>query len=189
MTSYQTNQTLIPDGQWVERTENDLAHTRQIENDILTLTRAGFGSRCLAYLIDLMLIACIKGIIIGPIVGIGGLENLYFGIRLFSIENILSAIIYFGYFIIMTYCFRATLGKMILGLKVLSVHEDKLSMLTVLTRELFGRYINNFFLNLLYFVVLFNPKKLGIHDMLSDTYVVKESSEHIRQFIANEGLH
>ncbi|WP_414053454.1 RDD family protein [Macrococcus equi] len=168
--------------------QNRDMRTRKLEDDILELTHAGFGIRFLAYVIDLILIHCINSIITAPIVKIGGLEDVYLGIKLFSVEHILSAIIFFSYFVILTYCFRATLGKMILGLKVLSTKEDKLSVETVLTRELFGRYISKSFFSLLYLVVLFNPKKRGIHDLLSDTYVVKEDKEHIRQFILNEGV-
>lgn len=179
----------IDNGQYVsERASDTYSHKRKLEDEILALTHAGFGIRLIAYIIDLILISCIKGIIIGPIVGLGGLHDTYFGIRLFSVENILSAIIYFSYFILMTYRFRATLGKMILRLKVLSLKEEKLSIGTVLTRELFGRYISNFFWSLLYLVVLFNPKKRGIHDILSDTFVVREDKEPIRQFILNEGI-
>lgn len=183
-TVYHTEPTL--DRQYIS--SRDARNTR-LENDILELTHAGFGVRFIAYIIDLILIGCIKGIIVNPLVRFGGLEDVYLGIPLFSVENILSTLIFFGYFILMTYYFRATLGKMIMGLKVMSTLEDKLSIQTVVTRELFGRYISKAFLGLLYLVVLFNPKKRGIHDMLSDTYVVKENKEHIRQYILNEGIH
>ncbi|MGV2874943.1 RDD family protein [Macrococcus capreoli] len=179
--------TPIPDGHFVAQSNHDM-YTRKLEDDILRLTHAGFGLRFLAYILDLLLIGAIKGIIISPIINIGGLQNVYVWIPLFSVEHILSTIIYFSYFVIMTYCFSATLGKMIIGLKVMSIKNEKLTMSTVLTRELFGRYINNFFLSLLYLVVLFNPKKRGIHDMLSDTFVVKEDKEYIRQFILKEGI-
>lgn len=195
MTKYKNEQYVehrvspLQDAQYIkERPSRSELRTRELEDAILELTHAGFCVRFLAYIIDLILLGCIKGLIIGPIVGFGGLQDTYFGIRLFSVENILSAIIYFSYFILMTYFFRATLGKMILGLQVMSTREHKLSLSTVFTRELFGRYISNFFWSLLYLVVLFNPKKRGIHDMLSDTYVVKEDKHHIRQFITNEGL-
>ncbi|WP_414042715.1 RDD family protein [Macrococcus animalis] len=179
----------IQDAQYLqERPSQNEFRTRELEDAILSLTHAGFGVRFLAYVIDLILLSCIKGLIIGPIVGFGGLQDTYFGIKLFSVENILSAIIYFSYFILMTYYFRATLGKMILGLQVLSTKEKKLSLTTVFTRELFGRYISNFFWSLLYLVVLFNPKKRGVHDMLSDTFVVKEDKAHVREFIINEGI-
>lgn len=150
------------------------------ERDIINSTHAGFGLRLAAYLIDLIAIWSIKKIIIHPIVSMLNLEDKHFWIPLFSVENIGSAFVYFLYFILMTWFFRATLGKMLFGLKVISYTRDPLTFGRVVIRELFGRYISDFFARLLYLVVLFNPKKQSIHDMLAETIVVKERDEQLR---------
>lgn len=149
------------------------------EREIVNSTHAGFGLRLVAYLIDLIVIWSIKMIILHPIVRMFNLEDKHFWIPLFSVENIGSALVYFLYFVLMTWFFRATLGKMLLGLKVISYTRDPLTFGRVVTREFFGRYISDF-IKLLYVVILFNPKKQGIHDMLADTIVVKERDEQLR---------
>ncbi|QQB06386.1 RDD family protein [Macrococcoides caseolyticum] len=155
---------------------------------LIHATEAGFGIRFVAFIIDLIVIGSIKNIVLNPFDASYGLSDIYIMTPLFSVYNVLSALIYFGYFILLTYFFNATLGKIILKLKV--VHEDgrKLSIGTVITREFFGRYISNFFAYLLYLVILFNPNKRGIHDLLSDTLVVKEESALLREKLVKQEI-
>ncbi|RKJ29957.1 RDD family protein [Butyricicoccus sp. 1XD8-22] len=94
---------------------------------------------------------------------------------LFAPITIISAIVYFGYFVLMTKFFQQTLGKMIFGLKVQSKHGEKLNWSTVLFREIIGRYINNK-VPILYFFVIFMPKNLSLADYFSDTLVVYENA-------------
>lgn len=153
----------------------------KLTEQLIHATEAGFGVRFIAFIIDLIVIGSIKSIILNPFDAWLGLSDMYIMTPLFSVYNVLSALIYFGYFILLTFFFNATLGKMILKLKVVHENGRKLSIGTVITREFFGRYISNFFAYLLYLVVLFNPNKRGIHDLLSDTLVVKEESAVLRE--------
>lgn len=155
------------------------------ERDIVYATHAGFGIRFVAFLIDLLIIAALKTLIIGPIMTFTGIEDQYYLLPIFSISNLISAVIYFIYFILMTWFFKATLGKMICGLKVISFYNQSMTFFDCIIRELFGRYISNSLLGLPYLIVLFNPKKQGIHDMLSDTIVVRERQISLRSRIIN----
>ncbi|TDM04538.1 RDD family protein [Macrococcus carouselicus] len=151
------------------------------ERDVINSTHAGFGSRLVAYLVDGIVIGSLKNILLNPLANLFNWDlSQYFLAPIFSIGNMATALIYFLYFILMTWFFRATLGKMLMGLKVVSTTGAKLTFLQVLTREWFGRYISGFLWSLLYLVVLFNPKKQGIHDMLSDTVVIHERQERLR---------
>ncbi|UBH12523.1 RDD family protein [Macrococcus armenti] len=153
----------------------------KLRRQLIHATEAGFGIRFIAFMIDLIIVGSIKNIVLNPLDSAFDLQSMHAFIPLFSVYNVLSAVIYFSYFVLLTYFFNATLGKMILKLKVVHENGHKLTIGTVLTRELFGRYISNFFLYLLYLVVLFNPNKRGIHDLLSDTLVVKEDSALLRE--------
>ncbi|ULG73626.1 RDD family protein [Macrococcus brunensis] len=151
------------------------------ERDIINSTHAGFGVRMVAFLIDGIVVGSLKAIILNPLAKLFDWDlSSYVWAPIFSIENIASSMIFFLYFILMTWFFRATLGKMLMGLKVISANDKPLNFLQVVTREWFGRYISGFPGYLLYLVVLFNPNKQGIHDMLSDTVVIYERQERLR---------
>lgn len=75
----------------------------------------------------------------------------------------------------MTKFFGQTVGKMILGLRVISLKEDKLTWGTLLFREWIGRFISTTILPL-YWIVGFTALKQGVHDFVADTTVIHESS-------------
>lgn len=138
----------------------------------IPLFYAGFWMRLWAYLIDFLIIGSLNRIIINPIFR-------WFEIPLddggiFSAYTIVSSILFFGYFIGMTLIFGQTLGKMVLGIKVISIKHEKLDWKTVLFREWIGRYISAFFF-LGYIATAFTQRKQGFHDLLADTGVVIEN--------------
>ncbi len=131
---------------------------------------AGFWIRFWAYTADLLIIFALGQIVIG-IVEI--LIDLPPANHIFSLENIISAVIFYLYFVLMTKFFGQTIGKMIFGLKVIPLKEQELSWGTILFREWIGRYISATII-ILYIVVAFMPKKQGIHDYFADTAVIHE---------------
>lgn len=130
---------------------------------------AGFWIRFCAYIVDLLIIASLRLMIVRPIVLLFNLESGGF----FSLEKILSAIIFFGYFVLLTGFTGQTLGKMIFGLRVTSLNGERLTWDTVIFRELVGRYIC-YKIKILYVLVGILPKKQGLHDYFADTCVVHE---------------
>lgn len=138
----------------------------------------GFWMRVWAYLFDLLVIAAVNGLIIYPVFKLMGLNE---SIGIISPAGIASTFVYFAYFVFMTKFFSQTLGKMVFGLKVVSLKGKPLSWPIVLFRELIGRYIHTAItiftvpiLMVLFLVVAFTPKKQGIHDLIADTSVIHE---------------
>ena len=98
---------------------------------------------------------------------------------LFNIEGgfkltLLSLMVYLLYFIILTkWTNGQTIGKMIFGIRVIELNEEKLSWKTVIVREGFGRYIQKTVMAL-YLLTIFTPYKQHFVDMLTDTSVVTD---------------
>ncbi|WP_084405746.1 RDD family protein [Alteribacter aurantiacus] len=134
----------------------------------------GFWMRFWAYLVDLIIVASLNGLIVGGALVFIGLDGLTFGI--YSLAGLVSAIITYSYFTIMTKILGQTLGKLIFGLSVISVKHGKLTWGDVLIREVAGRFIHRSLVitNVLYVVIGFDGRKQGIHDKFADTVVVLE---------------
>lgn len=132
---------------------------------------AGFWMRFWAYLLDLIMVFSINGMIIKPIfrgIGVSLVDTGFF-----SAYGIVSGIVFYAYFILMTKYFQQTIGKMVFGLKVIPLNEKPLSWGTIIFREGIGRYISAT-ITILYAIVAFTPKKQGLHDIFADTSVVHE---------------
>lgn len=152
---------------------------------------AGFWIRFWAYIVDLLVLSSVGMLLIKPV------------FRLFSLDvnssswyapiSLVTAILFYLYFVLMTKFFSQTVGKMIFGIRVVSKGEGKLSWGTVLFREWIGRLISVIPFNLPYIVAAFTPQKQAIHDFIADTIVIHESSydkkeivEYKRTPVANE---
>ena len=127
---------------------------------------AGFWMRFWAYLLDLLVIGSINGIVVYPI--FRALDLSLNKASMFAPVSIVTAIIFYAYFVLMTKFFGQTLGKMVFGLKVISLQDQKLSWSAIMFREWIGRFISGTII-ILYVVVGFLPKKQGIHDLFADT--------------------
>ncbi|WP_341201896.1 RDD family protein [Planomicrobium okeanokoites] len=134
---------------------------------------AGFWIRFWAYLIDLLVISGVTSILLKPAFALNGVSvdstNWY------APFTILSALLFYTYFVLMTKFFSQTVGKMIFAIKVVSLKKDSLDWGTLLFREWIGRLISVTILPL-YFIVGFTPLKQGVHDFFADTTVVHEQS-------------
>jgi uncharacterized RDD family membrane protein YckC len=135
---------------------------------------AGFWMRFWALLIDTMLVSAVIGICINPLFYLFdwdlGATNWYAPIV------VISGVIYYAYFILMTKFFAQTVGKMIFGLKVRTDSGAPLDWSTVVFREGVGRFISNTFMKLPYLIVVFTPQHKALHDYAADTIVVHEAS-------------
>ncbi|WP_241657870.1 RDD family protein [Anaerobacillus alkaliphilus] len=137
---------------------------------------AGFWMRLWAYLLDLLVIASINGILITPLSAIGNFREVE--LAFFNVEVILMAVVTFLYFLLLTKKWGQTIGKRVLGLKVISQNEHTLTWTSLIFREIVGRYILQAFLitYTLYGIVAFQKKKQGIHDLIGETYVIHDES-------------
>ncbi|WP_079525994.1 RDD family protein [Halobacillus hunanensis] len=156
---------------------------RDQKDDMQRVFYAGFGPRFVAYLIDLIVIWGVNSIVTRPILRLLNLEEAKLWINMFSAANITTSIIFFLYFILMTKFFRATLGKMILGLSVESLNDQPLTNGQIIFRECIGRYISMALLGLPYLVVAFTKRHQGIHDLFADTSVIKNKFKRLNDSI------
>ena len=81
------------------------------------------------------------------------------------------------YFVLFTYISGSTLGKKIFRLKVVSVEDRKPTLLEVIYRETFGRFLAELLFSVGYLMAFFHAEKRGLHDRLSDTKVVECQKE------------
>jgi uncharacterized RDD family membrane protein YckC len=132
---------------------------------------AGFWMRFWAYLLDLLVIGSVNRIIVYPVFRL--LDVPVNDSHLFAPVSITTAILFYAYFVLMTKFFRQTLGKMVFGLKVISLNDRKLKWSTIIFREWIGRFISGSIL-ILYIIIGFLPKKQGVHDLFADTTVIHE---------------
>lgn len=134
---------------------------------------AGFWIRIIAYLIDLLLIYSLSAILIKPLFILSGVS--IYDKSPFSVFTLANLFIYLAYFILTTKLTDGqTIGKMIVGIRVICFKEEKLSWMTVLLREGVGRYILKT-IPVLFLLAAFQRQKQHPIDMLCDTSVVTEN--------------
>ena len=139
---------------------------------------SGFWVRFIAYIIDLIVVAALAGLLNTYSFGLLNRE-LYFPIL--GEEGLSYVLVMFSYFILVTYYFSQTLGKMIMKIKVETNKGTKLKLSDVLYREVIGRLLTIALFYIPYIVVAFTDKKKGLHDYIADTVVVKEDFSSIRR--------
>lgn len=121
---------------------------------------AGFWIRLLATIIDWMVIGIVRAIFNYILKG--------------SVANLIFLALSFGYGPFMLYQYQATLGKMALGLKVVSEDSNKLEVPQLLLREWVGKILSWLALGLGFVWVSFDEKKQGWDDKLGHTLVIEE---------------
>ena len=132
-----------------------------------TFIYAGFFTRLVAFIIDMLVISSVERIL-QSIIGFGIEET-----ATISAASIVHWVLILLYFTLFTYLSNGqTLGKMVMNIRVVSLDGNKLSLSQVVSRETFGRYVQNKFL-ILYIIIGFSPMKQSLMDMLCDTAVIK----------------
>lgn len=132
---------------------------------------AGFWLRLFAFTLDLMCIAAVRNSSLGLIYRLLGLEWQGGFLGVYSLVGIG---IYLAYFTLLTrYNHGQTVGKMVFGLRVISLAGDELTWSQVLTREVCCRFVMmKFPLNLGYLPAAFTGKKQHVGDYFAETGVV-----------------
>lgn len=140
---------------------------------------AGFWMRFWAYLADLIIVFSINGIVLLPLkLAVGGDE---ISIGYWTVAGIIATVVLYLYFLIMTKFYSQTLGKMILGIKVIMKDGSKPDWSALVFREIIGRFLHRVLgvTVLLYIIVGFDHRKKGIHDIIADTRVIHVRGIHI----------
>lgn len=153
--------------------QNNTSESVAQGNRVATIRYAGFWIRYAAGFLD--------GIITTVIAV--AVSMVFFLLAPFSVDDELSngsLIVFlllfwgaiFGYFIIFTYKKGATLGKMAVGIKVVSADDRRLSLGKVFLRETVGKILSYVTLYIGYIMAGFTEKKQALHDKIAQTYVV-----------------
>ena len=130
----------------------------------------GFWIRLVAYIIDAVLLTVVVAI----------LASL-FGLNLWETDwerqdptvNLLSFVIGWLYFALMESSERgATVGKMAMGLRVVTSDGQRLSFMNA-TGRYFAKILSAIILGIGFLMIAFTDKKRGLHDMIASTLVIK----------------
>jgi uncharacterized RDD family membrane protein YckC len=141
------------------------------QREITPKDYAGFRMRAGAFVIDFALLYLIYMMIAAYLQWLDPLQwnFVFFGLR-FSVPYFTLSIPY--YTLMESSAKQATLGKMVMGLKVGDMEGRRISFLAALGRCV-GSYLSALPLFVGYMLVLWTEKKQAFHDKLADTYVVK----------------
>ena len=148
-----------------------LANSKEFKERDYAHAYASFGLRVFAFIVDMLVIGAIYRMI-SAFLNLDLKSSLY-GFALTDIIRWGVTLLYFTIFSLITK--GQSLGKMIAGIRVVSLTSDKLDLGQVLIREIAGRFIQNTFM-LIYILPIFTPKKQGLIDFFVDTAVVKEDA-------------
>lgn len=152
----------------METIENNSLNTQKTIS-IPQFAYAGFFLRLVAFTIDSIVAYSFSNIIMK-------IFQIKTDLTIMNIEinPLIETGICLLYFFILTYLNKGqTLGKMAMGIRVISLNDEKLSFFDCLVREVFARYIQNF-IKILYLIIGFSPNKQSLADMLVDTVVIKD---------------
>jgi uncharacterized RDD family membrane protein YckC len=143
-----------------------------------TVQVIGFGRRFVAYLIDVIILSIVGGLV-GFVIGLIGVvlsrgnEDVMTGINL--IAQCLSFLIGVAYYVGFWATTGQTLGKMVMGIKVISTDGSPVSWGKALLRYL-GYIISGLVLAIGFIWIAFDNKRQGWHDKIASTYVVRKDT-------------
>lgn len=179
-----------------EENNEDVSDEYLDEEDDTFYGYAGWGLRVVAYLADLSLVIVFTAIIafllftvfafsfssvFGELeLGNNGAAGMLFAVYA-SVIMIFVSVLFLSssYKILFEWSsLSATPGKFVLGLAVLKSDGSRITFMTALFRE-FGRFLNAFTFGIAYLMPLFTDKNQALHDMISDTVVIKKKEVSI----------
>ena len=138
----------------------------------------GFWIRVVAYLIDGILLNIVFGII-GAIVGVSMIPvdptntDPMAGMEHMGRFQLVALVVTWLYFALMESSPRgATVGKMVLGLRVVDEQGNRISFARA-TGRFFAKFVSTIILMIGYLMVAFTERKRGLHDMIAGTLVIK----------------
>ncbi|MAY83425.1 MAG: hypothetical protein CMP59_04755 [Flavobacteriales bacterium] len=138
----------------------------------------GFWIRFVAYLIDSIVLyfafAILTFAFTGDLFYQSKIDPTAFGkdYWLLTSSNFILSLLYFVG--MESSRFQATLGKQVMGLKVINSEGGRLSQANALGRYL-GKIVSALILLIGYIMAGFDAKKQALHDKIAGTYVIQES--------------
>jgi uncharacterized RDD family membrane protein YckC len=153
---------------------------------------AGFWKRFLAFIIDAIIIGCVRWVVITPILvsmGIGvasEIQNLDSDdpstmlpivgaiMAMAGISALVSSVIWILYYSFMESSkYQASVGKLALGIIVTDTNGNKLDFAKAFVRNI-CKIISSMILFIGYIMAGFTDKKQALHDMIANTLVVNK---------------
>lgn len=131
---------------------------------------AGFWIRLVASFVDIFVFLIVSYII-----------KMTLSIRIFSLifaslygpnPNLTTFFEMLLYLVLMTYFKQATIGKMMVGIKVKSFDGSSLSLGKVILRETIGKILSAITFGIGFIMTAFTDNKRGLHDIIAKTVVV-----------------
>lgn len=130
----------------------------------------GFWIRVVAYIIDGILLTIVCGVA-DRLLGINILATDWDHYD--PLANVISLVIGWLYFALLESSERgATVGKMVMGLRVVTSDGRRLSFMNA-TGRYFAKILSAIILCIGFIMVAFTERKRGLHDMIANTLVVK----------------
>ncbi|MFZ2188910.1 MAG: RDD family protein [Candidatus Moraniibacteriota bacterium] len=127
---------------------------------------AGFWIRFAAAFID-GLVLSIPQAIVRVFVTVANFGEMYA-----ITSSVLSCLVTWAYYVLMTNNYQATLGKKAVGIRVLSGNLERLTLNQVLLRETVGKLVSMLIIMIGYIMAGFTEKKRALHDIIANTVVV-----------------
>lgn len=147
-------------------TQSPLQHQQTQQ---LYFKHSGFMVRLLALIIDVLIILVITLLLNFIIRLITGQSSGYGKGSLFQLLLTLVSLIYA---VTLVTLYGATLGKMLLRLRIVNTNYQKVSFFQVLKRETVGKILSGLVFDLGYLWVATDDKKQAWHDKIAKTYVI-----------------
>ena len=126
----------------------------------------GFGRSFIAALIDGIIIT-VFSFLVGIVLGLAGANAQ--GALSYAVGLLLGI----GYYVFYQSSAGQTLGKKVLGIKVVDAQGNKPTAITFFLREIIGKAVSGIILGIGYLMVLWDGKKQALHDKIASTYVVR----------------
>lgn len=158
-----------------------------MQNKFENRAYANFFIRLVAFVIDNIVAHIAVGVVKLPLFAASLTGADFLSADFIFQYSVLDIITYAGvalYFTLFTYYGHTTLGKMMLGLEVIS-DDDDWTFINILYRETVGRFLSGI-LFIGYFFILAKDTHQGFHDMLCDTYVVYKNLSPVKKSLPVE---
>lgn len=136
---------------------------------------AGFWVRFLAYLIDSIIVGCALGLLLtvmGIPVTMVDAEGITQATYVAHIYTTIGGWLYWS--ITQSSPWQATIGKKVLGLRLINQDGTRVSFLKALGRSTIGYFISAIIFGMGFIAIGVTKDKIGFHDSLFETYVVYE---------------
>jgi len=150
---------------------------------------AGFWRRCAAYVVDLVLLHWLDKVLSVWITGIFSIEPDLRTVGAHVMVSVaISVLLVFGYYagFHASRC-QATLGKMVVGIKVVRTDGTPITLARGIGRY-FALLLSSFTMGVGLFMAAFTGRKQALHDMLCDTLVVDKWAFTDRPDLQQKGL-